>query len=105
VKTAAFKPIDDLTLDTIVWPWTVPGGRAAFLTAVHGYLNILKRSSLLMVPLVLILTSFGAARIVRYGLFCKALPDKGLLKSRVFLFSFAFFFSVPVRNRHFDSDK
>jgi pimeloyl-ACP methyl ester carboxylesterase len=30
VKTAAFKPIDDLTLDTIVWPWAVPGGRAAF---------------------------------------------------------------------------
>jgi pimeloyl-ACP methyl ester carboxylesterase len=30
VKTAAFKPIDDATLDMIVLPWTEPGGKAAF---------------------------------------------------------------------------
>ncbi len=30
VKTAAFKPIDDATLDTIVLPWTMPDGKAAF---------------------------------------------------------------------------
>ena len=30
VKTAAFKPIDDATLDTIVLPWTEPDGKAAF---------------------------------------------------------------------------
>jgi pimeloyl-ACP methyl ester carboxylesterase len=30
VKTAAFKPIDDATLDMIVLPWTEPDGKAAF---------------------------------------------------------------------------
>ena len=30
VKTAAFKPIEDATLDAIVLPWTEPGGKAAF---------------------------------------------------------------------------
>ncbi len=30
VKTAAFKPLDDATLDTIVLPWTEPDGKAAF---------------------------------------------------------------------------
>ncbi len=30
VKTAAFKPIADNTLDAIVHPWTGPGGKAAF---------------------------------------------------------------------------
>lgn len=30
VKTAAFKPIADGTLDAIVHPWTEPGGKAAF---------------------------------------------------------------------------
>lgn len=30
VKTAAFKPIDDATLDMIVLPWIGPGGKAAF---------------------------------------------------------------------------
>jgi pimeloyl-ACP methyl ester carboxylesterase len=30
VKTAAFKPIDDQTLDMIVLPWTGPDGKAAF---------------------------------------------------------------------------
>lgn len=30
VKTAAFKPIDDTTLDMIVSPWIGPGGKAAF---------------------------------------------------------------------------
>jgi pimeloyl-ACP methyl ester carboxylesterase len=30
VKTAAVKPLDDTTLDRIVRPWTVPGGKAAF---------------------------------------------------------------------------
>ena len=30
VKTAAFKPIDDATLDMIVFPWIEPGGKAAF---------------------------------------------------------------------------
>ena len=30
VKTAAFKPIDDATLDSIVRPWTGPDGKAAF---------------------------------------------------------------------------
>ncbi|BBO68722.1 alpha/beta hydrolase [Desulfosarcina alkanivorans] len=30
VKTAAFKPMDDATLDRIVRPWTEPGGKAAF---------------------------------------------------------------------------
>jgi len=30
VKTAAFKPIDDATLDMIVLPWTQPDGKAAF---------------------------------------------------------------------------
>ncbi len=30
VKTAAFKPIDDTTLDSIVRPWTGPDGKAAF---------------------------------------------------------------------------
>jgi len=30
VKTASFTPMDDLTLDRIVLPWTVPGGKAAF---------------------------------------------------------------------------
>ena len=30
VKTAAFKPIDNATLDMIVLPWTEPGGKAAF---------------------------------------------------------------------------
>ena len=30
VKTAAFKPIDDATLDMIVLPWIEPGGKAAF---------------------------------------------------------------------------
>jgi pimeloyl-ACP methyl ester carboxylesterase len=30
VKTAAFKPIDDVTLDIIVLPWTEPDGKAAF---------------------------------------------------------------------------
>ena len=30
VKTAAFKPIDDATLDAIVLPWTGSDGRAAF---------------------------------------------------------------------------
>jgi len=30
VKTAAFKPIDDATLDSIVLPWTGPDGKAAF---------------------------------------------------------------------------
>jgi pimeloyl-ACP methyl ester carboxylesterase len=30
VKTAAFKSIDDVTLDNIVLPWTEPGGKAAF---------------------------------------------------------------------------
>jgi pimeloyl-ACP methyl ester carboxylesterase len=30
VKSAAFKPVDDMTLDRIVRPWTVPGGKAAF---------------------------------------------------------------------------
>lgn len=30
VKTAAFKPIVDDTLDMIVRPWTEPGGKAAF---------------------------------------------------------------------------
>ena len=30
VKTAAFKPIDDVTLDMIVLPWIGPGGKAAF---------------------------------------------------------------------------
>jgi pimeloyl-ACP methyl ester carboxylesterase len=30
IKTAAFKPIDDATLDMIVLPWIGPGGKAAF---------------------------------------------------------------------------
>jgi pimeloyl-ACP methyl ester carboxylesterase len=30
VKTAAFKPLDDATLDSIVLPWTERGGKAAF---------------------------------------------------------------------------
>ena len=30
VKTTAFKPIDDATLDMIVLPWVGPGGKAAF---------------------------------------------------------------------------
>lgn len=30
VKTAAFKPIDDATLDMIVLPWIEPDGKAAF---------------------------------------------------------------------------
>ncbi|MGE4403859.1 MAG: alpha/beta fold hydrolase, partial [Desulfobulbus sp.] len=30
VKTAAFKPIDDATLDMIVLPWIEAGGKAAF---------------------------------------------------------------------------
>jgi len=30
VKTAAFKPIDDATLDMIVLPWTEPDGKTAF---------------------------------------------------------------------------
>jgi pimeloyl-ACP methyl ester carboxylesterase len=30
VKTAAFKPIDDATLDRIVFPWIEPDGKAAF---------------------------------------------------------------------------
>jgi len=30
VKTAAFKPLDDATLDAIVLPWTERGGKAAF---------------------------------------------------------------------------
>lgn len=30
VKTAAFRPVDDATLDMIVRPWTEPGGKAAF---------------------------------------------------------------------------
>ena len=30
VKTAAFKPIDDATLDAIVLPWIEPDGKAAF---------------------------------------------------------------------------
>jgi len=30
VKTAAFKPIDDVTLDIIVRPWTEPDGKPAF---------------------------------------------------------------------------
>jgi pimeloyl-ACP methyl ester carboxylesterase len=30
VKTAAFKPIDNATLDRIVRPWIGPGGKAAF---------------------------------------------------------------------------
>jgi len=30
VKTAAFKPIDDATLDRIVLPWTGPSGKASF---------------------------------------------------------------------------
>ncbi|MBM9617051.1 alpha/beta hydrolase [Desulfobulbus rhabdoformis] len=30
VKTAAFKPIDEATLDRIVLPWIGPGGKAAF---------------------------------------------------------------------------
>jgi pimeloyl-ACP methyl ester carboxylesterase len=30
VKTAAFKVIDDDTLDMIVLPWKEPGGKAAF---------------------------------------------------------------------------
>jgi pimeloyl-ACP methyl ester carboxylesterase len=30
VKTAAFKPIDEATLDKIVLPWIGPGGKAAF---------------------------------------------------------------------------
>jgi pimeloyl-ACP methyl ester carboxylesterase len=30
VKTAAFKPIDGATLDSIVLPWTGPDGKAAF---------------------------------------------------------------------------
>ncbi len=30
VKTAAFKPIDEATLDSIVLPWTGPDGKAAF---------------------------------------------------------------------------
>ena len=30
VKTAAFKPLNDATLDTIVLPWTEPDGKAAF---------------------------------------------------------------------------
>ena len=30
VKTAAFKPIDEATLDMIVLPWTEPDGKAAF---------------------------------------------------------------------------
>lgn len=30
VKTAAFKALDDTTLDRIVVPWTEPGGKAAF---------------------------------------------------------------------------
>lgn len=30
VKTAAFKPIDDATLDMIVAPWTKDNGKAAF---------------------------------------------------------------------------
>jgi pimeloyl-ACP methyl ester carboxylesterase len=30
VKTAAFKPIEDATLDMIILPWTEPGGKAAF---------------------------------------------------------------------------
>jgi pimeloyl-ACP methyl ester carboxylesterase len=30
VNTAACKPLDEITLDRIVRPWTVPGGKAAF---------------------------------------------------------------------------
>lgn len=30
VKTAAFRPLDETTLDRIVRPWTTPGGKAAF---------------------------------------------------------------------------
>lgn len=30
VRTAAFQPIEDATLDRIVLPWTEPGGKAAF---------------------------------------------------------------------------
>lgn len=30
VKTAAYQPIDEATLDRIVLPWTEPGGKAAF---------------------------------------------------------------------------
>ncbi len=30
VKTAAFKSIDDMILDMIVFPWTMPNGKAAF---------------------------------------------------------------------------
>jgi pimeloyl-ACP methyl ester carboxylesterase len=30
IKTAAFKPIDDATLDMIVLPWIGPGGKEAF---------------------------------------------------------------------------
>ncbi|MEJ2638896.1 MAG: alpha/beta hydrolase [Desulfosarcinaceae bacterium] len=30
VKTAAFRPLDEITLGRIVRPWTVPGGKAAF---------------------------------------------------------------------------
>jgi pimeloyl-ACP methyl ester carboxylesterase len=30
VRTAAFRPMDDMVLDKIVLPWTAPGGKAAF---------------------------------------------------------------------------
>jgi pimeloyl-ACP methyl ester carboxylesterase len=30
IQTAAFKPLDDVTLDRMVRPWTEPGGKAAF---------------------------------------------------------------------------
>ena len=62
----------------------------------YAYLNFLKNGSLLIVSAVLVLTSFGAARIVIYGFFRNAFPNKEKLKSRLFLFLFAFFILLVV---------
>ena len=67
-------------------------GRSDILSvSAHTYLNFLKNGSLFIISAVLVLISFGAARIVVYGLFRTTLPNKEKLKTQLFLFSFAFF--------------